>query len=613
MVPRCRASGSPACAPLWVASAWTRPVALGWWLRVESGTSSETFDRDDPGYFRLRALQYANEVVDGDILACLYVRLACQRFLDDLDRDDITLGADGWVDRDHPAERWCRFLERLPHVKGKWAATGQSFALASWQIFVTVNAYGWHRVSDGLRRFREVYVEVPRKNGKSFMGAGYGLGHLCIDDEYGAEVYCGATSEKQAWEIFRPARQMCQREPDLVEAYNVQVNAKTLARLDNGSRFEPVIGKPGDGASPSCGIADEFHEHATPDLVETFQTGMGARDQPMMLYITTAGDDMGGPCYEKRADVINILKGTVEDDRIFGIVYTIDEKDEEAGIEGDEWDTLEAAKKANPNFGVSVSADFIEGQLDAARRSATKQTSYKTKHLNLWVGAMAAWLNMLRYQAARKKSLKIDDFEGEECIVSVDLASKVDIACMLAMFMREGRLSMFCRHYCPEARIEAAGLDRYQGWHKSGWLTATPGEVIDFDYIENDLKEWGSKFELLEVAYDPFQATQFATRMLDAGFPMVEFGATVKNFSEPMKQLEADFLTGSVDVEMDPVLMWMFGNVVARVDAKDNIFPRKERDESKIDGAVAAIMARARWMFHDEQATSLPANYEVGL
>lgn len=580
---------------------------------MESETSSTTFDRSDPGYFRLRALQYANDVNDGEIPACLYVRLACERFLRDLERDDLTLGADGWVDRDHPAERWCRFLERLPHVKGKWASTGQTFALSDWQIFVTVNVYGWLRTADGLRRFREAYVEVPRKNGKSFLGAGYGLGHLCIDNEFGAEVYCGATTEKQAWEIFRPAKQMCEREPDLRDAYDVQVNAKTLARIDNGSRFEPVIGKPGDGASPSCGIADEFHEHQASDLVDTFTTGMGARDQPMMLYITTAGDDMGGPCYEKRADVINILRGSVEDDRVFGIIYTIDQEDKENDIPGDEWDTVEAQRKANPNYGVSVSADFLLGQLEQARRSAQKQTAYKTKHLNVWVGAMAAWMNMLAYQRCRTKALSIDDFRGEEVILSLDLASKVDMACLGAMFERNGRYSLFMRHYCPESRILEPGNDRYKAWHAAGWITATPGEIIDYSYIEDDLREFGSKFEVQEVAYDPFQATQFATRMLDEGFPMLEFGATVKNFSEPMKELEALFLTQRIEVQIDPVLMWMFGNVVARVDAKDNIFPRKERDENKIDGAVAAIMALARRMFYDDQATTVPEGYEASL
>ena len=431
-----------------------------------------------------------------------------------------------------------------------------------------------------------------------------GLGHLTIDEEFGAEIYTGATTEKQAWEVFKPAKFICERSAAIREKYGIEVNAKTLNILSNGSRFEPVIGKPGDGASPSCAIADEFHEHATSDLVDTFTTGMGAREQPMMLYITTAGADMGGPCYAKRDDIIKILKGTVEDDSIFGIIYTLDEDDE--------WDTVEAQKKANPNYGISVDADFLKGQLAQARRSATKQSSYKTKHLNLWVGAKAAWMNMLAFQACRKKALKLEDFKGKRCYIGIDLASKVNIASMAILFPPEngGKWAAFCKHYIPEDVVNDGGNTRYKAWHADGWIEATPGNVIDYSYIEDDLKELRSLFEIVEVPYDPFQATQFSIRMLEEGFPMVEYGATVKNFSEPMKELEALIIKREMEFSMDAVLMWMFGNVVARIDKKDNIFPNKEREENNIDGVVAIIMALGRSITHDGPIV-LGADYKL--
>lgn len=529
--------------------------------------------------YRDRAKVYAKDVTAEKIPACLYVRQACARFLRDLKRADLTLSEDG--------ERWCKFLERLPHTKGAWAQKKESLKLGEWQIFITVNVYGWKWKATGLRRFREAYTEVPRKNGKTLWVAGLGLGHLVIDNEFGAEVYCGATSEKQAWEVFNPARLICQRTPDLVQHYGIEVNARTLAVQSNGSKFEPVIGNPGDGASPSCGIADEFHEHGTSDLVDTFITGMGARSQPLMHYITTAGADMGGPCYAKRDDVIKILSGAVVDDSIFGIIYTLDADDD--------WSTVEAQKKANPNYGVSVDAAFLKTQLDQARRSATRQVAYKTKHLNLWVGAKAAWMNMLALQACRKKALKIEDFKGQECFVGLDLASKKDFAEMAIIFPRpNGRHAVFLKHYLPEDEVLEGGNTRYKAWHAEGWITATPGNVIDFQYIEDDLKDLATHYQVVEVPYDPFQATQFSTRMLAEGLPMIEYGATVKNFSEPMKQLESWILTKSVDFEMDPVLLWMFGNVVAKVDKKDNIYPDKDRPENKIDGVVAMISAVGR-------------------
>jgi len=542
--------------------------------------------------FTQRAAQYADDILSGKIPACKYVRLACSRFVKDLTRDDIELSADG--------DRWCRFLEKLPHTKGRWAAKKERLKLSDWQIFCTVNIYGWKR-PNGKRRFRDAYIEVPRKNGKSLYVAGLGVGHLCIDDEFGAEVYCGATTEKQAWEVFRPARLICERSPALREKYGLEVNAKTLNILANGSRFEPVIGNPGDGASPSCAITDEYHEHKDSDQVDTMETGMGSREQPVSLKITTAGSDTGGPCYAKRDDVIKILEGAVEDDAIYGIIYTVDDDDQ--------WDTVDAQKKANPNYGISVDPEFLNGQLSQARRSAVKQTSYKTKHLNLWVGAKAAWMNMLAYQVCRK-SLDLEQFNGRRCFAAVDLASKVDIASLVLLFPPDegGKWAAFCRHYLPEDTILEGGNTRYKAWHAEGWLTATPGNVTDFGYIEDELRDLKSKVEIVEVPYDPFQATQFASRMLEEGFPMIEYGATVKNFSEPMKLLESLILQKQIEFELDPVLMWMFGNVVAKVDKKDNIFPDKERAENKIDGVVALIMALGRYVQRNES----PDEFVVG-
>lgn len=539
--------------------------------------------------FVKRAATYADEVVTGKTPACLYVVQACQRFIDDLARDD--LGQD-WA----TAEMWCENLEKLPHVKGRWAARGELLKLSDWQIFCTVNIFGWRK--NGKRRFVDVYIEVPRKNGKTFWIAGLGIGMFTWAAEHGAEVYCGATTELQAWEVFRPARLICQKLAKLRKRYGVEVNAKSLVRLEDLSRFTPLVGNPGDGASPSCGIVDEFHEHKDDSLVSTLETGMAAREEPLMLHITTAGADMGGPCYDKRADTINILKGAADDDRVFGVIYGIDEDDQ--------WDTVEAQIKANPNYGISVSAEFLEGQLKQARRSPSKQVAYKTKHLNQWVGAKAAWMNMLAYQACRKKALDIEDFKGRPCYVGIDLASKVDIASMAVLFPPDGndsKYSAFVRHYLPEDAIE--DTPRYQGWHAGGWLTSTPGNVTDFAYIEEDLKTFKSEYEVKEIPYDPFQATQFSTRMLAEGFPMIEYGATVKNFSEPMKALEALILQKGIQFDMDPVLLWMFGNVTARVDLKDNIFPNKERAENKIDGVVALIMALARTLPTEEDTTSV--------
>ncbi|MCA9913275.1 MAG: terminase large subunit [Anaerolineae bacterium] len=553
--------------------------------------SKKTTSDDIELNFSERALLYAERVLKPEsdpeaIPACLYVKQAAQRFINDLQREDLNF-------RVEEVDKWCGFLEKLPHVKGKWASRSQKFKLSPYQIFCTSNIFGFYWQESGRRRFRTIYIEVPRKNGKSFWFAAIGVGMLAIDGEFGAEVYCGATSEKQAWEIFKPAKLICERTPLFRKKYEIDVNAKSITILQNGSKFEPVIGNPGDGPSPSFAIADEFHEHKNSDLVDTFETGMGARDNPILAHITTAGADMGGPCYAKRDDVKQILSGTVEDDSVFGIIYTIDE--------GDQWDTIKAQKKANPNYGISVDPEFLKGQLTQARRSATKQVAYKTKHLNMWVGAKAAWMNMLAFQACRKKKLSVENFKGRQCFAAFDLASKIDIASRCVLFKEDGdKYAAFFKHYLPEDVILEGGNTRYKAWHAEGWIDATPGNVIDYGYIESDLLDLARDYDVLEVPYDPFQATQFSQRMMAEGLLMVEVGQTVRNFSEPMKEIEKLILDKKIRFEFDPVLMWMFGNVTAQLDKKDNIFPNKERPENKIDGVVALIMAMNRAMAHQQ-------------
>ena len=231
------------------------------------------------------ATTYATEVVAGKIIACKWHRLACQRHLTDLGR----IGKDGFpyvwnpvlqnkAGRDYrPAERICKFAQLMPHIKGDWAAAGQLIKLEPWQVFVLASIFGWVHVRTGKRRFRGADIIVPRKNAKSTLAAVIGLYMLGPDEEFGAEIYSGATSQDQAMEVFRPAMLMAKATPRYCQQYGVTVNVSNLSIGENNSKFEPVIGKPGDGASPSCAIVDEYHEHKTAELFDTMKTGMGAR------------------------------------------------------------------------------------------------------------------------------------------------------------------------------------------------------------------------------------------------------------------------------------------------------------------------------------------------
>jgi phage terminase large subunit-like protein len=334
-----------------------------------------------------QANKYAKLVVAGKIPASKWVRLACKRHLDDLQRSKQR----NFQYRFDPAkaERPCRFVEALPHTKGKWASAGETITLGPWQCFIICVLFGWLVKSTGKYRFREAYIKVPRKNGKSILGSSIGLFKFAADGEFGAEVYSGATTEKQAWEVFRPARLMVERTQALQKAFGITVNAKSLTILSNGSKFEPLIGKPGDGASPSCAIVDEYHEHPDDTLYDTMKTGMGARENPLLLVITTAGSDRSGPCYSLEKDVEKVLEGTLQNDRLFGIMYGIDQKDD--------WKSEAALIKANPNYGVSVFSDFLlDAQRDAIN-NARKQNVFKTKHLDEWVNAGIPGFNMAKW------------------------------------------------------------------------------------------------------------------------------------------------------------------------------------------------------------------------
>ncbi len=546
------------------------------------------------------AEKYARDVAAGRLPAGKWAALACQRHLEDRKRERTK--AFRYKFDPEKAERVCRFLEYLPHVKGRWARPDpkkglQTICLEPWQAFITCTLFGWTQKGSGLRRFRKGSVYLPRKNGKSTWAAGVGWWMFGKDGEPGAEVYSGATTEKQAWEVFGPARRMGLAAPALPEGLGATVNASNIIRLSDGSKFEPLIGKPGDGASPHCAIVDEYHEHQTSDLYDTMLTGMGAREQPLQLVISTAGYDVAGPCYDDWLTVQKVLEGTLDDPTHFGIIYAADSEDD--------WTSEVALLKANPNAGVSVSLEFLQSQLRDAIGNPRKQGTFKTKHLNLWVSARDAYINMQRWAACANPALKLEELRGARCFVGMDLASKVDVAAIELLFpLEDGRYRRFGRYYLPEETVEEPSNEHYRGWARAGLLTVTEGNIIDFSRILEDLEQLASEVQIEALAYDPFQATMLVTELMNVGLPCVEVKPTVLSLSEPMKQIDALIRAGKLEHDGDPVMTWMMSNVVAKVDAKDNVYPRKEREEKKIDGFVALCMAMNRAMAEESSYAS---------
>lgn len=555
------------------------------------------------------ATQYARDVVSGAISSCKWHRLACQRHIDDIAKAE----AGGWpyvwnpelTDRDgktyRPAERICRFAEMMPHIKGDWAARRMRIKLERWQIFILCSIFGWINQATGKRRFRVADLYVPRKNAKSTIASVIGNYMLAVDGEFGAEVYSGATSQDQALEVFRPALLMARATPRFLDRFGVVCNASNLSVVETNSKFEPVIGKPGDGASPSCAIVDEYHEHKTSDLYDTMQTGMGARSQPLMLVITTAGSDISGPCYLHQVELQKILEGVVDNDQRFGIIFTVDEEDD--------WTSEDALRKANPNYGVSVDADFLRIQQRDAQADPRKQNVFKTKHLNVWVAAASPWVNLYRLQQAGDPSLTLESFSGEECVAGLDLASKQDIASRGFLFERaidgERHYYAITRNYVPEAAVEKPENAHYAAWVNSGHLIATPGNMIDLERIQDELIDDSHVVVIKEVAKDPWGGHQLGANLAAEGFTVVDIPQQVKYLSDPMKEIAALIDAGRFHHDGNPAFVWMMSNVEVKEDRNENIFPRKSRASNKIDAAIAIIVAMNRALAAEPQETDV--------
>jgi phage terminase large subunit-like protein len=533
------------------------------------------------------AKKYATDIVSGKIGACKWTVLSCKRFLDDLEQ--IKDKDFDWEFNRDRAERACRFVEFLPHVKGKWS--GSLLQLEPWQTFLVCNLFGWENKQTKLRRFRRAFVFLPRKNGKTTIAATLGLLMLTVESEPGAEVYCGATSEDQANEVFRPAKAMSERAEGFKDTYGLEVMKSSIFRESGLSFFKKLIGKPGEGQSPYCAIHDEYHEHTTSDQVDSMDTGMGARQEPLQLIITTAGTDISSPCKEFDDYTRQILEGVLRDDRLFALHYTIDEKDD--------WDDFENWTKANPNYGVSISEDYLSGKLEETRQRVGQQNINRTKHLNEWMNVGTAWMNMLAWRKCEDRNLRLDDFLGEPCWVGIDLASKIDITARMLLFRRSNMWYVFGRYYLPSDTIWLPENKHYQRWVKEGWVTETEGARTDFRILEEDLKVDCEKHPIKELAFDPREASYLIQNIEEWAyrkFQCIEIVQGPAHISEPMKELEAIIYDGKLRTNGDPVLTWMMSNVIKKQSHGQvkYYYPTKERDNQKIDGVVALIMALSR-------------------
>lgn len=550
------------------------------------------------------ARNYAESVVAGRIPACQWVRKACQRQVDDLARAKADKSWPFRFDTDK-ANRICAFTERLPHIKGEWAKRGEKIRLEPWQCFIYTTVFGWIHRETGLRRFRIAYNEVARKNSKSTMSAPVGIYMMCADGEAGAEVYSAATTREQARVVWGEyAKPMVEREPGLRQAFGVGVMAHSIYQSATSSKFQALSaeGNSLDGLNIHCAIVDELHAHRNRKVYDVLETARGARQQPLLWLITTAGFDRSGICFEQRTYLTKILNGDVIDESYFGIIYTLDE--------GDDWADESNWTKANPNLNVSVYLDELRPLALKAQKMPSALNNFLTKHMSVWVSADAPLFNMAAWERCKDGSVRLEDFKGEPVWVGLDLAPRHDFCAMALLFKREGKYHVFMKHFLSESEAEESSNSSYLGWAREGWIITNPGQSTDYDQLEQELLAIQADFDLKEVMYDPAGAKQILDHMVAAGLPMIEMRPVVNNFSEPTKLLDGLIADGKIVHNGDPVLTWEISNVVGHYDRKDNVYPVKERVENKIDGAIALIMALARAMIVEGDTSSVYENGE---
>jgi len=521
-----------------------------------------------------------------------YVMLACERHLRDLE----TGHERGLLFSDKVAGAAVRFYSFLTHNKGKWAGT--PLTLEGWQQFIIASLFGWKR-ADGTRRFRESYTEVARKNGKSTLGSGVGLQLLVADGEQGAEVYCAATKKEQARIVFGDAQNMARKS-----------TALTMLRVQQHSVFVPgsmskmvpmsADAKTEDGLNPHGIIIDEYHAHPNDELYGVLKSATGARAQPLLSIITTAGFNRLGPCAQLRKACVGILEQTFHDDAYFTIIFALDE--------GDEWADESTWQKANPNLDVSVSLDYLREQYRAAERTPSLQVNFKTKHLNLWTDSAITWFPSELWQQGNG-GLTPDELAGRECYGGLDLASVRDL-CALVLVFPDGSGGFDTRrfYWMPADTItEAAKRDQvpYQQWVDEGCLFATPGNVTDYNYIKAQINELCGTHLVNSIGYDRNNASQMVIDLLADGVPMVPFSQRIVTMSAPTKELERLVGLGLVRHNADPVLAWMNGNVWIYRDSNDNIKIDKAKARNKVDGMVALVMAIGEYMGQEKEEDNI--------
>jgi phage terminase large subunit-like protein len=533
---------------------------------------------------------YARKVLRGRVSAGKYHKLACARHEYDRSREG-TRAFPYRLDLEK-ADRFLRFGEQLKHYKGEWA--GQFIRWQPYQAFRLGSLFGWVHIETGYRRFRHSYNELPRKQGKSLEDAVVAIYVTFFDGEPGAEGYCAATKKDQARIVFNDASQLV-RTSGL--RTRIEILTANLYRASTASKLEPLGADEDstDGLNPHFISLDEIHKYRTRGMIDVLETATGARRQPVIFKITTAGDDPVSPCGQEHAYACQILERTLRDDSYFAFIAHADPEDD--------WTLAATARKANPNYGVSVNPTDLKQKVVKALGMPGAAAAYKQKHLNLWVNTLEPWLSLDGWRKGQHTDWTSESLIGAPCFVGIDLAAKLDLMAMLALFPpTPERTSWRVLRWVwtpAETLPDRAQRDRapYLEWVAAGHLRSVPGTRVDHQVIREALIALRAQVEIVKIGFDPWHADQLITQLTGPdgdGFDerqVLEVSQSYAAMSSGCLALEAAVLGGEVDAQDDPLMLWCVGNAVVQRDNKDNIYPVKKRSRGRIDPVVALAIA----------------------
>lgn len=535
-------------------------------------------------------IQYPVDVISGNVIAGKHIKKACERFFSLMDDDR-------YMFLEEKVDKVIRLYHHLRHFKGRHS--GKPFVLEPWQEWIIASIYGFYNKSDGSRLTQTVYIEVARKNGKTALAAGIGLNALINDDEDGAEVYFAANSKDQvkisAWPLCSNFAKAFDPKEKYLKVYRDTINFdKTISWLKVLAADSTKL----DGPNPSTFILDEYHAAKSNSLKAVLESGQGTRDNPLEIIITTAGFDKLGPCYELRTTATEILNGLKEDDSFFMAIYSLDENDD--------WKDEANWIKSNPNMDVTVKSSYLRKEVRKAMNTPSDEVNVKTKNLNMWCDSSDVWIPD-DYILACSRKVDLDDFTTkDDCFAGIDLSSTSDLTCVSFMIPKDGKFYFKTLYYLPEEALETKkNKEQYSEWVRLGFLKLTPGNVVDYDYILDDILSVDKRLYIVKVGYDSWNATQFVINATDKGLPMEPVSQSIGNFNRPTKEMERVILSGNVVIDNNPITRFCFRNVVMKLDHNGNTKPSKEYRDKKIDGVISMIEAMGGCLMTPQYSNSI--------